>query len=130
MKYPEILKKGDKIVLTALSKGVKKGDEERKVRYLKAIDNLKQEGFEIEVQSHCFKERNHRSAGAKVRGKMFMEGYLDENSKMILNIAGGDYQYETLPYINYKKIKESPARWVQGYSDTTHITFLLPTLCD
>lgn len=130
MKYPEFLKKGDKIVLTALSRGVRKKDEERKSRYLKAIDNLKKEGFEIDVQSHCFKERLHRSASAKVRGKMFMEGYLDEDSKMVLNIAGGDFQYETLPYINYKKIKDSPARWVQGYSDTTHITFLLPTLCD
>ena len=130
MKYPEFLKKGDKIVLTALSKGVKKSDVDRKNRYLKAIDNLEKEGFEIELQPHCFKDRMHRSASAKIRGKMFMEGYLDETSKMVLNIAGGDFQYETLPYINYKKIKDSPARWVQGYSDTTHITFLLPTLCD
>ena len=59
-----------------------------------------------------------------------MEGYLDDKSKMVLNIAGGDFQYETLPYINYKKISESTPKWVQGYSDTTHITFLLPTLCD
>ena len=130
MRYPEFLKKGDKIVLTALSRGVMKKDEERKTRYLKAIDNLEKEGFKIETQPHCFKERMCRSASAKIRGKMFMEGYLDNDSKMVFNIAGGDYQYETLPYINYKKISEITPKWVQGYSDTTHITFLMPTLCD
>ena len=130
MKYPEFLKKGDKIVLTALSRGVKKSDVERKTRYLKAIENLEKEGFKVEIQPHCFKERMCRSASAKVRGKMFMEAYLDKDSKMVLNIAGGDFQYETLPYIKYNKVKESPARFVQGYSDTTHITYLLPILCD
>ena len=130
MRYPEFLKEKDKIVLTALSKGVRKKDIERKTRYLKAIENLEKEGFNIEVQPHCFKERMGRSASAKIRGRMFMEGYLDNSSKMVFNIAGGDFQYETLPYINYKKISGSTPKWVQGYSDTTHITFLLPTLCD
>ena len=130
MKYPSYIKKGDKIVLTALSSGVAKKDLEKRTRYLKAIENLEKEGFKVETQPHCFKQRLHRSASAKVRGKMFMEGYLDKESRMVLNISGGDFQYETLPYINYKKIKESPAKWVQGYSDSTHITFLLTRLCD
>ena len=130
MKYPEFLKKGDKIVLTALSAGVAKRDEEKKVRYFKAIDNLKKEGFNIEIQDHCFKSRVGRSAGAKVRGKAFVDGYLDSDSKMVFNVAGGDFQYETVPYINYKKISDATPKWVQGYSDTTHITFLLTTLCD
>ena len=82
------------------------------------------------MQEHCFKERMSRSASAKVRGHKFNEAYFDNKSKMVLNLAGGDYQYETMPYIDYKKIKESTPKWVQGYSDTTHITFLLPTLCD
>ena len=130
MRYPEFLKKGDKIVLTALSAGVYKKDTEKQNKYYKAVDNLKKEGFDVELQPHCLKQRMYRSAGAKVRGKMFMEGYLDDCSKMVLNVTGGSYQVETLPYINYKKIKESTPKWVQGYSDTTHITFLLPTLCD
>ena len=130
MRYPDFLKEGDKIILTALSCGVKKSDDERKIKYLKAISNLENEGFVIETQAHCFKQRMYRSASAKVRAHKFNEAYLDENCKMVLNITGGDFQYETMPYINYKKIKEGPARWVQGYSDTTHITFLLPILCD
>ena len=130
MKYPEFLKKGDKIVLTALSAGVSKKDLDKKNKYLKAVENLQKEGFSVEMQEHCLKQRLYRSASAKVRGSKFNEAYLSDCSKMILNVSGGDFQYETLPYINYKKIKESPARWVQGYSDTTHITFLLTTLCD
>lgn len=130
MKYPELLKKGDKIVLTALSAGVDRKDIDKKNKYLKAISNLEKEGFVVEMQEHCLKQRAYRSAGSKVRAKKFNEAYFDNESKMVLNVAGGDFQYETVPYINYKKIKESPARWVQGYSDTTHITFLLPTLCD
>lgn len=130
MKYPEFLKKGDKIVLTALSAGVSKKDENRRNRYLKAIENLNKEGFEIQMQEHCLKQRMYRSASAKVRGRKFNEAYFDDKSKMVFNVAGGDFEYETLPYINYKKIKESTPKWVQGYSDTTHITFLLPILCD
>ena len=130
MKYPEFLKKGDKIVLTALSAGVSVKEEEKRNKYLKSASNLEKEGFEVEMQDHCLKQRAYRSAGARHRAKRFMEGYLDEKSRMVLNVSGGSYQFETLPYINYKKIKESPARWVQGYSDTTHITFLLTTLCD
>ena len=130
MKYPKFLKKGDKIVLTALSSGVSKKDVDRKNRYLKAISNLEKEGFSLEVHDHCFKQRMNRSASAKIRGKKFNDAYFDETTKMILNVAGGDFEYETMPYINYKKIKNSEPRWVQGYSDTTHITFLLPTLCD
>ena len=130
MKYPEFLKNGDKIVLTALSAGVHHKDEEKRNKYFKAVENLEKEGFQVEMQPHCLKQRAYRSAGAKIRAKRFMDGYFDENSRMVLNVSGGTYQYETLPYINYKKIKESPARWVQGYSDTTHITFLLTTICD
>ena len=130
MRYPEFIKKGDKLVLTALSAGVSKKDIDRKNKYLKAVSNLENEGFKVEMQEHCLKQRMHKSASAKVRSNMFMKGYLDEESKMVLNVAGGTFQYETLPYINYKKIKESTPKWVQGYSDTTHITFLLPTLCD
>lgn len=130
MKYPEFLKNGDKIVLTALSAGVHSKDEEKRAKYFKAIENLEKEGFKIEMQPHCLKLRAYRSAGAKDRARKFNEAYFDESSKMVLNVSGGTYQYETLPYVNYKKIKESPAKWVQGYSDTTHITFLLTTLCD
>ena len=43
----ETLKKGDKIVLTALSAGVSKKDIERKEKYLKAVSNLEKEGFKI-----------------------------------------------------------------------------------
>lgn len=130
MKYPAFLKKGDKIVLTALSAGVSKKDIEKKEKYLKAISNLEKEGFIVEMQEHCLKQRMFRSASAKVRGHKFNDAYFDIKSKMILNVTGGSYQFETLPYINYKKIKESEAKWVQGYSDTTHITFLLTTMCD
>ena len=130
MKYPEFLKPGDKIVLTALSAGVSKKDLEKRNKYFKAIENLEKEGFVVEMQEHCLKQRMHRSASAKVRASKFNDAYFCEDSRFILNVCGGDFQYETLPYINYKKIKESPARWVQGYSDTTHITFLLTTLCD
>lgn len=130
MRYPKFLEQGDKITLTALSCGVKKSDKVRKERYLKAIENLENEGFKVETQDHCFKQRMYKSASAKVRGHQFNKAYFDESSRMILNIAGGDFQYETLPYVDYKKIKNSEPKWVQGYSDATHITFLLPILCD
>ena len=60
MKYPEFLKKGDKIVLTALSAGVNKKDLDKKNKYLKAISNLENEKFNVEMQEHClFGLENH-----------------------------------------------------------------------
>lgn len=130
MKFPAFLKKGDKIVLTALSNGVRKNDVNRINKFNKAKENLEQEGFVVEMQDHCLKYRMYKSASGKVRGHKFNEAYLDKDSKMVLNVAGGDFEFESVPYINYKKIKESEPKWVQGYSDSTHITFLMTTLCD
>ena len=130
MKFPNFLKKGDKIVLTALSNGVRKNDLNRINKYNKAKENLEKEGFNVEMQDHCLKYRMYKSASGRVRGHKFNEAYLDKDSKMILNVAGGDFEYESVPYINYKKIKESEPKWVQGYSDSTYITFLMTTLCD
>ena len=84
MKYPKFLKKGDKMVLTALSAGVLPKDVERKEKYLKAVSNLEKEGFEIEMQEHCLKQRMYRSASAKVRGHKFNEAYFDEDCKIVV----------------------------------------------
>ena len=40
MRYPEFIKTGDKIVVTALSRGTLKSDTTRKERYLKGASNL------------------------------------------------------------------------------------------
>ena len=57
MRFPEFLKEGDKIVLTALSAGLSKNDIDKKNKYMKAISNLEKEGFSVELQEHCLKQR-------------------------------------------------------------------------
>ena len=37
---------------------------------------------------------------------------------------------EDLDYVDFERIKAAPAKWYLGYSDNTHITYLLPTICD
>ena len=32
--------------------------------------------------------------------------------------------------MDFERIKAAPAKWYLGYSDNTHITYLLPTICD
>ena len=37
---------------------------------------------------------------------------------------------EDLDYVDFEKIRKAPAKWYLGYSDNTHFTYLLPTICD
>ena len=53
------------------------------------------------------------------------------NSVLIDEICGGgELMCEDLDYVDFEKIRKAPAKWYLGYSDNTHFTYLLPTICD
>ena len=56
--------------------------------------------------------------------------YANPNISLLLSVGGGEMQFETLPYIDFEKIKELPPKWFNGFSDNTNYSFLLPTLSD
>ena len=128
MKRPDFLKKNDKITMVALSFGVT--TEPYLTRYYAAVKNLKKQGFQILEGKNVHREDGIvSSAPAEERAQEFMDAYLSDSS-LILSVGGGELMDEILPYIDFAKIKDSKPKWFMGFSDNTHLTYTLTTLCD
>lgn len=128
MRYPQSLKKGDTIGICAPSKGAA---EPEKIEDLeKAIKQLKNMGYKVIETASVRKDEKGRSAPAKVRAEEFMELWENDEVKLIIYAAGGDFLMEMLDYLDFDKLKNSTPKWTQGFSDITHLSFLLNTICD
>lgn len=128
MRYPESLKIGDTIGICAPSKGA--ADPEKLEALEKAINQLKNMGYNVIETASVRKDEKGRSAKAKVRAKEFMELWENQEVKLIIYAGGGDFLMEMLDYLDFNKLKNSTPKWTQGFSDITHLSFLLNTICD
>lgn len=128
MIFPEYIKLGDKIGITAPSGGVT--DEYKLLRLNSAIANFKKLGYEILETDNVRHEEYGQSSDAKQRAKEFMELYFNKDVKAIIAACGGDFLVEILPYIDFEKISNTKPKWIQGYSDITGLTFCITTICD
>ena len=59
-----------------------------------------------------------------------MELWNNKEVKLIIYAGGGDFLMEMLDELDFEVLKKSTPKWTQGFSDITHISFLLNTLCD
>ena len=127
MIYPKFIKEGDRIGVTATSAG--NGDElhHRKVEFSRKafIDR----GFNIYETPNVRTDNKCRSSSKETRAKEFMELIENENINAIITARGGEFLLEILPYINFETVKENP-KWIQGYSDTTGLSFCITTIAD
>ena len=71
MRYPEFIKKGNGIAVTAPSAGIV--EENKLVEYKNAIYNIKKMGFEFLETSNVRTFEYGRSSTAKERAEQFME---------------------------------------------------------
>lgn len=128
MRYPENLKKGDTIGICAPSGGIV---EEEKIAKLEvAIEQLKQMGYKVIETASVRKEERGRSADKKQRAKEFMQLWENEQVKLILYAAGGDFLIEILDELDMEKLKTTKPKWTQGFSDITTLSFLLNTILE
>lgn len=128
MRYPESLKIGDTIGICAPSSGVVEPDKLERLN--QAIKNLEKMGYKVIETASARKDVQGRSAPAIVRAKEFMELWENEEVKLIIYAGGGDFLMEMLDYIDFSELKKSKPKWTQGFSDITHLSFLLNTICD
>lgn len=128
MNYPEKLKKGDTIGICAPSGGIA---EKEDILQLELSENqLRKMGYKIIETKSVRKETKGRSASGKERAKEFMELLENEEVKLIIFAAGGDFLIEIFDYLDFEKIKDLKPKWLQGYSDITGISFLFNTILD
>ncbi len=127
MKYPNQIKPGDTIGVTATSAG--NGDKLHIKKLENAIQQFKKKGYNINETLNVRTNNQGRSSSKEKRAEEFMNLINNPNIDMIITARGGDFLLEILPFINFKKIKQSP-KWVQGFSDTTGLAFCITTICD
>lgn len=128
MRYPEKLKIGDTIGICAPSSGTVEPDKLEKLD--KAIEQFKELGYKVIETASVRSDVQGRSAPGNIRAKEFMDLWEDDDVKLIIYAGGGDFLMEMLDYIDFSKLKKSKSKWTQGFSDITHISFLLNTICD
>lgn len=128
MRYPENLKVGDTIGICAPSAGITEPEKIEKLD--KAIENFEKMGYKIVETRSVRKDIKGRSTTAKERAKEFMELWENDKVKLILYAGGGDFLMEMLDELDFGKIKQTKPKWTQGFSDITHLSLLLNTLCD
>ena len=128
MRYPNFVKKGDTIGVTAPSAGIAEEFDK------KTLDNAKKQlekmGFSYLETKNVRTDIQGRSSTGKERAEQFLELWNKEEVSMIIAASGGDFLAEMLDYIDWETLKRTKPKWVQGYSDVTGILFLLTTMLD
>lgn len=128
MIFPEKLKKGDTIGICAPSEGIIEPEKIEKLD--KAIKQLKNLGYKV-IETKSVRNSNMgKSNIANERAKEFMELWENNEVKLILYASGGDFLMEILDKLDFDKLRNSKPKWTQGFSDITHLSFLLNILCD
>jgi len=125
--YPNNLEKGYKIGVTATSGGFVKEADIRRLE--NGIRHFSEIGYPVIETKNVRTEHKGRSSDGPTRAKELMQLFDDDKIRVIMAASGGDYLVEMLPFIDFGKIKNNP-KWVQGYSDTTGLTFTITTNLD
>lgn len=127
MIYPNNLEKGCKIGVTATSEGFVKETDIRRLE--RGIRHFTEMGYPVIETNNVRGGYKGRSSDGATRAKELMELFANEEVRVIFAASGGDYLVEMLPHIDYELLRKNP-KWVQGYSDTTGLTFTMTTNLD
>ena len=127
MIYPNFLKAGDTIGVTAPSDGItEEGDI---YRLSNAIKNFNKRNFTIKETPDVRKSLKGKSASSNIQARELESLFKDKDVNAIICAAGGDFMLEMIPEINFEIIKNN-AKWIQGYSDPTSLLYIITTNYD
>lgn len=126
MIFPSVVKKGDKIGVTACSDGCTEATDA--VRMDNAARQLKGLGYKVIETANTRTSKKGRSSIAKERITQLQSLLEDETVSAIFMASGGDYQLETLPLLDYEWFHKNP-KWLQGYSDPTCLLYTVTVNC-
>lgn len=109
----EVLKRGDTIGVVSPSAVADRN------KYHACIKGIEALGFRVKAGKNLYKDTYQYIASTKERADDFNEMIYDETVKLVF-FGGGHGSVDLLPYIDYKKIKESP-KYFLSYSDGTSL---------
>lgn len=122
MIYPEKIKKGDFIGVTAPSMGLE--NEIGNLRVDNAIKNLTKKGFNIKETPNVRTCSFGRSSSAKKRAEEFLSLWENKEVKAIIALEGGDFLCEMLDELDFNMLSKVAPKWIQGYSDITNLGYV------
>lgn len=121
---PEHLKKGDKVAIVSLSRGLL-GESWAIHKLNIAKERLEKDfGLQVVVMPNALKGVKYLDEHPEARASDLMEAFRDKSIKAIFNAIGGDDTIRLLPYIDYEVIKNNPKIFT-GFSDTTINHFMM-----
>ena len=127
MKYPKKLEIGDTISFVAPSFGA--AVDPYYSRLKSAEKKWKRLGYNVILENNALlAQLPYLSNTPELIAKELMEAY--SHSDCLISVGGGEMQLETLPFIDFVKLKESEPKWFVGFSDNTNFIFPLLTVSD
>lgn len=127
MIYPKFIQKNDCIAVPAPSAGA--WDVPAQNRMLHAQKKLEALGYRMMLSENIFQYERGRSASAEERAKEMNRMFENDDIRLILCAAGGDFLVEMLPYVDFDLLKAHP-KLVAGFSDPTGLLYPITTKYD
>lgn len=129
MRYGKFLPDGGTIGFVAPSFGCATSP------YREAFDNAlrkwKNMGYSLKEGPNCrASDGTGISAAPQKCAAELMDFYLSDQNDCLISCGGGELMCEILEYLDFEALAAAPPKWYMGYSDNTHFTHLLATLCD
>jgi muramoyltetrapeptide carboxypeptidase LdcA involved in peptidoglycan recycling len=125
IRYPEPLRPGDRIGVTAPSSGV---EPEMRPRLNFAIEYLRARGYDV-VVGECMDAMRVTSAPAAQRAAEFSSMLLDPSIRAIVPPWGGELAIDLISLLDFGSFSAAEPTWVLGYSDITTLMVPLTLLC-
>lgn len=128
---PQRLKKGDKIAIVSLSRGIL-GMPFAKHELDLGIKRLKEFGLDPVIMPNALKDEEYLFNHPEARASDLKQAFLDPEIKAIMTAIGGDDTYKTIPYLMEDEefinaVKNNPKIFT-GFSDTTNNHIMLNKL--
>ena len=123
MIWPEPLKPGDKVAITAPSSPVPDAKMEMSVESIKFL------GLEPVVMPSCHMNHGYLAGPDVQRAKDINDAFSDETIKGIFCLRGGYGTTRILPMLDFEMIKNNPKVFI-GYSDISSLHFNINQKCN
>jgi muramoyltetrapeptide carboxypeptidase LdcA involved in peptidoglycan recycling len=127
MFYPENLKKGYKIGVSAPSAGMSSIPDQARLE--SGIRHFQELGYPVILTEHVSSEERGASASGKIRAKELTELFQNPEVRAVIAASGGDFLMQMLSELDLDVIKRNP-KWLQGFSDITGLVFTVTTNLD
>ena len=125
MIYPQRMRKGDLIGVTATSTGIY--TERNQIKLDLAYRQVESLGYHVVETENVRTNWKLVSSGPRERADQFMALWEDEDVRMIAQVFGGELLLEILPFLDPERIKASDPKWVTGFSDSSILNYYLTT---